>query len=71
MFFCCEICARQLKGLVARVRSATGWPMIDTLEIEGDRRGRTFVARHGTSELRGSVTFDPEGSVLWFRTEPV
>ncbi|MGI0071879.1 MAG: TA0938 family protein [Thermoplasmata archaeon] len=66
MFFCCSVCAVQLRRLVGRIKETTGWPLIEGLEIEGDRRGRTCVAQNGTSTVRVRVTFTSEGELLRF-----
>jgi hypothetical protein len=71
MFFCCERCALQLRGLLARVKSATGWSRVDALELEGDRRGRRGLATHGDGRFRFFVAFNAEGEVRKFDALPV
>jgi Ta0938 len=66
MFFCCSICVVQFRGLVDRIERETGWPRLDEIEISGDRRGRTCVARAGAESVRVRVTFNPEGELLRF-----
>ncbi|HYK93021.1 MAG TPA: TA0938 family protein [Thermoplasmata archaeon] len=58
-FFCCEVCARQLTNLVAAVVAATGWDRLDSLAIEGDRRGRrATVTRHDRKAVYSFVFGD-------------
>ncbi|MCI4367818.1 MAG: TA0938 family protein [Thermoplasmata archaeon] len=64
MFFCCTVCARQFRQLVDRIKGTMGWSHLDAIEIRGDRRGRTCVARSGTGSLEVLVAFDSEGD-LW------
>ena len=68
-FFCCAICATQFRHLVDRIRSSTGWPTIDAIEIAGDRRGRRCTAAHGGERFGCFVAFDPEGNVREFRPD--
>jgi hypothetical protein len=65
-FFCCEICVLQFRTLVERLKADTGWDEIDTLEISGDRRGRTCRVSHGGKFLDFSVAFNPQGRVRRF-----
>jgi hypothetical protein len=66
MFFCCPTCVVQFRQLVGRIEKETGWPRIESLEINGDRRGRTCVARTGPETVRVRVMFNPEGEILRF-----
>lgn len=71
MFFCCTLCAVQFRNLVGRIKKDTGWPTIDSLEITGDRRGRTCVAQAGGEMARVRVAFNSEGELLRFeKLEP-
>ena len=70
MFFCCSICVVQFRRLVDRIKAETGWPTIESIEIAGDRRGRTCVARTGTGTVRVRVAFTPEGELRRFETLP-
>lgn len=65
-FFCCSICARQYLGLRERIRLSTGWPRLDRLVIEGDRRGRLCEATFGAQRFRCRVAFDPSGEIRLF-----
>ena len=69
MFFCCELCVVQFRGLVERIKATTGWLAIDAIAIEGDRRGRRVEARHGGATFRAFVAFNAEGRVREFRAE--
>lgn len=66
MFFCCSRCVVQFRSLVGRIKERTGWPGIDSIEIAGDRRGRTCVARAGSQTFRVSVAFNSEGELRQF-----
>ena len=65
-FFCCELCVRQFRNLIARVTSETGWARVDSLEISGNRRGRACIARSGSDQLHVQFSFTPEGELLRF-----
>ena len=66
-FFCCEVCARQLKSLVRGLLTATGWDRLDALVIEGDRRGRVARATRAAEERSFSFVFDEAGGVRRLR----
>ena len=70
MFFCCSICVVQFRGLVERIKEATGWPTIESLDLAGDRRGRTCVATTGPETFRVRVAFNSEGRLLRFEPLP-
>jgi len=71
LFFCCELCAVQYRGLIDRIKQETGWETIDSIDIAGDRRGRTCSVRGGDREARFLFTFNSEGHLLRFqRSEP-
>lgn len=65
-FFCCATCATGFRRLVERVKAETGWPRIEALEIEGDRRGRTCVATFERDRLRCHVALNAEGELREF-----
>lgn len=67
VFFCCEVCVVQFRCLLDRIRSETGWPRVDSIEIAGDRRGRTCSVSHGAARARFAVAFNSEGSLLRFQ----
>ena len=66
-FFCCEVCARQLKNLIAALCAATGWDRLDALAIEGDRRGRIANAARGDASAAYSFVFGEEATVRRLR----
>jgi hypothetical protein len=68
MFFCCSLCVVQFRRLIDRIKSETGWPTVESVEIGGDRRGRTCVATYGGSTFRVAVAFTPEGELRRFET---
>lgn len=71
LFFCCELCVVQYRGLLDRIRHESGWATIDAIAIGGDRRGRTCEVTRGTERARFVFSFDAEGKLLRFeRAEP-
>ncbi len=70
MFFCCDVCLTQFRRLVARIEAETGWPTIDALEIEGDRRGRRCTASYGSQSYRATVAFNAQGEIRAFANLP-
>jgi len=71
LFFCCDICFVQFRTLVDRIKSESGWPHIDRLEIAGDRRGRTCRAISSGEEAHFAFAFNSEGGLRRFeRSSP-
>jgi putative zinc binding protein len=66
MFFCCELCAVQFRGLVERIKRETGWRTIESLDIAGDRRGRSCHATGGGDSFRCRFAFNPQGEIRRF-----
>jgi putative zinc binding protein len=66
LFFCCDLCVVQYRGLIDRVKQETGWTTIDSIEIAGDRRGRTCEVGSDDRRARFSFAFNPEGRILKF-----
>lgn len=66
LFFCCSLCALQFRGLVERIKASTGWTRIDTIEIRGDRSGRTCRAGWKSSTAEFSFAFNSEGKLRRF-----
>lgn len=66
MFFCCELCVVQFRSLVDRLKSETGGSRLDSLEIHGDRKGRTCTAASGERVVRARFSFTPEGDLMRF-----
>ena len=69
MFFCCDLCHLQFRGLLERIKRDTGWNRIDALEVAGDRRGRTGVATSGRQVARFTFAFNSEGALRRFVLE--
>ena len=70
MFFCCRLCVVQFRSLVDRIKEETGWSRLDSVDIAGDRRGRTCRATSGTSAVEVRVMFNPEGRLWRFERIP-
>lgn len=66
LFFCCDLCATQFRDLVDRIKAVTGWDHLDSLDIAGNRRGRTCQARSGPAEGRFGFAFNSEGRLRRF-----
>lgn len=66
LFFCCDICLVQFRGLVDRIRSETGWTAIDSLTIAGDRRGRSCRATQREESYACTVAFNAQGGIRAF-----
>ncbi|HLM70106.1 MAG TPA: TA0938 family protein [Thermoplasmata archaeon] len=67
LFFCCDLCVVQYRGLLERIQRETGWSTIDSIEIAGDRRGRTCDVTSGKARERFLFAFTPEGALLRFQ----
>jgi hypothetical protein len=71
LFFCCDLCVVQYRELMARMKQDTQWDRIDSIEIAGDRRGRTCEVTYGELHARFLFAFNSEGRLLRFqRAEP-
>ncbi len=66
MFFCCELCVTQFRGLIDRIKQETGWRTVEGIEIAGDRRGRTCVASGRGETARFAFAFNSDGVVRRF-----
>lgn len=67
LFFCCDLCVVQYRNLIDRIKHETGWSRIDSIEIAGDRRGRTCVVASGDARSRFVFAFTPDGKLLRFQ----
>ncbi|MGP8072644.1 MAG: TA0938 family protein [Thermoplasmata archaeon] len=67
LFFCCDLCVVQYRGLIDRVKQETGWGGLDSIEIAGDRRGRSCEVTSGDRHERFLFAFNTEGQILRFR----
>jgi Ta0938 len=70
-FFCCSVCEVQFENLLTVCRHELGGSGIESLAIEGDRRGRVAVVGHDGKTDRFSFVFGGEGEVRGFRRDPV
>jgi Ta0938 len=71
VFFCCDLCVVQFRSLIEKIKEATGWGQIDSIEIAGDRRGRTCSVAAGGEEAKFAFAFNPQGHLLRFqRNDP-
>ncbi|EHP69821.1 hypothetical protein MetMK1DRAFT_00003230 [Metallosphaera yellowstonensis MK1] len=68
-FFCCEHCARGYKNVIQEVLRRTGWDRLDSLELEGNYRGRKGVARNGDKSYVFSFRLGSEAEITEFREE--
>ena len=71
LFFCCAVCVAQFRNLVDRIKAEARWDAIDSLIIEGDRRGRLCTASRGAQSYSCRVAFNTEGAIRSFRTEAI
>ena len=66
LFFCCEVCATQYKTILTEAKKRSGWDSIDSLDMQGDYRGRVCRARHGGATHRFMVSFFDDGRLRTF-----
>lgn len=66
MFFCCELCVTQFRGLIDHIKQVTGWSTVEGIEIAGDRRGRTCVASGQGETARFAFAFNSDGLLRRF-----
>lgn len=69
LFFCCDLCLVQYRELIDHIKHDSGWDRIDSLDIAGDRRGRTCDVGSGENHLRYRLAFNTEGRILRFQRE--
>ena len=67
MFFCCDLCLVQFRALIDRIKRDTGWSGIDSIDLAGDRRGRTCSVSSGDRHGRFDFAFNAEGQILRFQ----
>ncbi|ARD84742.1 MULTISPECIES: TA0938 family protein [Ferroplasma] len=68
MFFCCNICADILEGMVNKVKDETGWNKIDYLELHGNySSGRTCTAKSGNEEFKYYYRTYGDGRVMEYK----
>ncbi len=60
------MCADQWVTILDRVKERTGWPIVDSVEVSGNRWGRTCDAHHADESFRLFVVFTPEGTLRRF-----
>ncbi len=52
-YFCCDICADAFENMIKKVKEVTGWPTVDSVEINGNySSGRNCVATYGKEKLK-------------------
>lgn len=66
LFFCCDLCVVQYRNLLERIKRDAGWSRVDSIEIAGDRRGRSCQVTSGTDLRRFDFGFNSEGMILRF-----
>lgn len=67
LFFCCDLCVVQYRGLIDRIRAETTWSRIDSIEIAGDRRSRVCDVTSGEAQARFLFAFNSDGALLRFQ----
>lgn len=67
LFFCCDLCAVQYRGLIDRIKRETGWERLDSIEIAGDRRARTCSVSRGATRARFLFSFNSDGQLIRFQ----
>lgn len=65
-FFCCDLCVLQFRSLVDRIKKEAGWDRIDSLDIAGDRRGRSCRAVSSGESANFAFAFNSEGGLRRF-----
>ena len=63
LFFCCEVCAKEYRAVLAEAKRLTGWGGVEALTMEGDYRGRTCTVRKGGEARRFMISFFDDGKV--------
>lgn len=66
LFFCCDVCAKQYRGITGEAKRRRGWSTVDTLEMQGDFRGRVCTARSGADSFRFLISFFDDGDIKAF-----
>ena len=66
LFFCCGVCANDYKTILAEAKTRKKWASIDSLVIEGDRRGRTCTTTHALETYRFMISFFDDGRLRTF-----
>lgn len=66
LFFCCDVCAKQYKAVLAEAKRRTGWDSLDSLEVHGDYRGRTCRVTRGADSREFLIAFDEDGALRTF-----
>ncbi|MGH2638372.1 MAG: TA0938 family protein, partial [Rhabdochlamydiaceae bacterium] len=66
MFFCCEICYFQFQNMIDEVKRKTSWNTVDSVQIEGDYRGRECIAKSGANSYAFLITFKSNGDIQKF-----
>ena len=63
LFFCCVVCAKQYRAILAEAKKVTGWESVDVLEMQGDYRGRVCKVSKGADSRRFMISFFEDGDV--------
>lgn len=66
LFFCCDVCAKQYRGIVGEAKRRKGWPTVDEIKMQGDFRGRVCIVRHGPETYTFLISFFEDGEVRTF-----
>lgn len=65
-FFCCDVCAKEYKGILAEAMARKGWARVDSIQMSGDFRGRVCTLKSGGQSYRFMVSFFADGNVKAF-----
>ncbi|MDA4126603.1 MAG: TA0938 family protein [Thaumarchaeota archaeon] len=66
LFFCCEVCAKQYRGIVGEAKRRKGWAAVDKVEMQGDFRGRVCTVRYGPETNKFLISFFEDGELRTF-----
>lgn len=67
LFFCCDVCAKQYKGIIGEAKRRKGWPSVDAVDLQGDFRGRLCTVRSGPESYRFLISFFDDGEIKAFK----
>ena len=60
------VCARQYRAIIEEAKRRKEWDSVDSLEMQGDFRGRTCRVTRGSASYRFMISFFDDGRVRTF-----